>query len=345
MENRKEFLKKELIRKNVDILLVYSSFEDFGPDLALNKIRPIWFHYYFLDKNGKEGYLEIDYLIEDLKKCFNGKIIAFDERSPKKALSQFLEKYSRIAIGGNAPWSHLSKINKEIIDFNKEINIILRQKDEKEIKKIEEVAKITLGAFKKVEKFIRVNKNQKEIEGFLKKEFLGSSDKLSFPICITSGKDIQNTTAMMPSNKKILKKDIICIDAGIVKDGFYSDCTRMFFINESPAKEDYQKLLKAHQNSIKRIKDGVLIKEIVSIYEQELKKQNLPAETLEKADLGHSIGFKLHEDPIFFKEGQEGSLKENMVITLEPEINMGNYRIRVEDMILINKNTSRILTK
>jgi methionyl aminopeptidase len=345
MRNRKEFLKEELAKRNIDILLVYSSSEDFGLDLALNNIKPILFHYYFLNKNGHEGFLEIDCIVENLKKQFKGEIIAFDERSPEKIISKFLEKYARVAIAGNAPWAHLAKTNKEIIDFNQEAGIILRQKETNEVDKIEKAAKIASQILKKAEKSIKANRTQREIENLLRKDFLKVADKLAFPICITSGKDIENTTAMMPLDKKILKKDIVCIDAGIVKEGFYSDCTRMFFINNPQAKKDYQRLLKAHHNAIKRIKEGVSIKEIVSIYEQELKKQKLPAETLEKKDLGHSIGFKLHEDPIFFKEGQEENLKENMIITLEPEIKIKNYKLRIEDMILIKKKESKILTK
>ena len=345
MKNRKEFLKEELIRRNINILLVYSSSEDFGLDLALNNIKPLLFHYYFLDKNGQEGFLEIDYLIDNLKKQFKGEIIAFDERFPAKAISEFLEEYSRVAILGNAPWAHLAKINKEIIDFNQEASIILKQKETNEVNKIERVAKITSRILKKAGKLIKVNRTQREIEDLLRKKFLKVADKLAFPICITSGEDIEDSTAIMPSDKKILKKDIICIDAGIVKEGFYSDCTRMFFINNPEAKKDYQRLSKAHYNAIKKIKEGVSIEEIVSIYEQELKKLKLPTETLEKKDLGHSIGFKLHEDPIFFKEGQEENLKENMIITLEPEIKINNYKLRIEDMILIKKEESEILTK
>ena len=345
MGNRKESLREDLIKRDIDLLLVYSNSEDFGLDLALNNLKPILFHYYFIDKNGKEGFLEIDYLVDDLKKHFEGEVIAFDESSPKDKIYALLQKYNRVAIAGNAPWYHLINLNKELVDFNQEINEVLKKKEISEIKKIAKIAKITNQILKKAEKNIKTGVTQKKIEILLKEEFLKVADKLAFPICITSGEDLKNTTATLPSDKKILKKDIVCIDAGIVKDGFYSDCTRMFFVNNPLAKKDYQRLLSAHFNAIKKIKEGVSLGELVNIYKQELDVQGLPLETLETRDLGHSIGFRLHEEPIFFKQGQNENLKENMVITLEPEITVNGYKLRVEDMISIKETKSDILTK
>jgi len=86
------------------------------------------------------------------------------------------------------------------------------------------------------------------------------------------------------------------------------------------------------------------LKEIAKLYKEELKREKLPEETLEIEDLGHSIGFYVHEHPMFYSSEQENiKLEENMIITLEPEIKFSEYRLRIEDMILV-KEKSEILT-
>ncbi|MEK6877975.1 MAG: M24 family metallopeptidase [Nanoarchaeota archaeon] len=231
-----------------------------------------------------------------------------------------------------------------LVNLNNEVNNFINVKSEGEIKKIRELAGFTIGCFKSMKLFINSGKTQKEIASFLKQSFLRKGDGLAFPICVTSGLELKETTASFPSDEKILNKDAIAIDAGITKDGYYSDCTRMYFLNFPEAEQNYNKLVRAHLRSIKKIKAGIFVKDVIKIYEEELENEGLPYETLEIEDLGHSIGFALHEVPLLCqKEYLNFKLKEGMIITLEPEIKFEKYRLRVEDMVLIG-NKSEILT-
>ncbi|MMZ59297.1 Methionine aminopeptidase 1 [compost metagenome] len=50
--------------------------------------------------------------------------------------------------------------------------------------------------------------------------------------------------------------------------------------------------------------------------------------------LGHGIGQSIHEDPTYMHVGKPGKgvrLKEGMVFTIEPMINVGTYKMYVED--------------
>jgi len=55
--------------------------------------------------------------------------------------------------------------------------------------------------------------------------------------------------------------------------------------------------------------------------------------------LGHGVGLEVHEGPTVTKKSKT-ILKENMVITIEPGIYIpGLGGIRIEDMVLVKKNS------
>lgn len=60
---------------------------------------------------------------------------------------------------------------------------------------------------------------------------------------------------------------------------------------------------------------------------------------------GHGIGLNVHEGPIISQKNEK-TLKENMVIAIEPGIYVpGRYGVRIEDTILITKDGAEVLTK
>src|SRR3989344_1760780 len=301
MQKRKEYLRKLMKKRDLDIILVFSDLNNYSYDTALNGVKPGLFHYYYITLR-EEGFLEIDYLVEELKSQTSLKIIPFKEDMPENSLAKLI-KGLNVGIIGNAPFWHLKGIQNSICDLNKEEKNILLIKNDSEIDKIRSSAKEINNILKKFDSSKFIGKTEKEIGNFLSQAIMKNSEGLAFPVCVTSMKDIKKTTASFPSKRKISEKDIIIIDAGVVKEGFYSDCTRMYFLNYNDAEDN-----------------------------------------LEIEDLGHSIGFYVHEHPMFYSSEQENiKLEKNMIITLEPEIKFSEYRLRIEDMILVREK-SEILT-
>ena len=66
--------------------------------------------------------------------------------------------------------------------------------------------------------------------------------------------------------------------------------------------------------------------------------------TLVSADLGHGIGFSLHEYPLFVRpETDSVALCDGMVLTLEPEVFHRGHWLRVEHMIAIVEGRGMLL--
>ena len=323
---RKNKLREFMKKSDIEIILIYSNSENYAYHTALGNKKPFLFNYYFLTIDD-EGILELDYLAENYQE--NKKVIPIKEQIPDEELAKIVNgKYKKIGICGDAPFWHLKKIKGEIVDINPEMQDLIMIKSEDEIKLIKESAREISDILKNVSLFTK--KNEEYIKNLITKKSIKKGEGNSFPPCV----------------KKWIfeKKSIVEIDAGIIKKGFYSDCTRMYFFNYHEAEENYKKLIKAHKEVIKKLKPGTSIKNLISIYREEIYKCGLPKDKLGVDDLGHSIGFRLHESLIFYlKEEENFKLRENMVITLEPWIDLGEYRVRVEDMVLIKEN-SEILT-
>ncbi len=60
--------------------------------------------------------------------------------------------------------------------------------------------------------------------------------------------------------------------------------------------------------------------------------------------LGHGIGIEVHEQPRLSPKSKD-ILKEGMVFSIEPGIYIPGYGgVRIEDLVVLEKNASRLLT-
>lgn len=129
----------------------------------------------------------------------------------------------------------------------------------------------------------------------------------------------------IPTNYKLKKGDILGLDIGTEKDGWYGDAAITFGVGE--ISEEDQKLIDCSYDTlmyaIDTIKPGMRFKEL------SFKLENFIAErgyVPLRSFCGHGIGRKPHEEPeiLNYLEGnnpkQGPKIKEGMVFCLEPMI-------------------------
>jgi len=137
-----------------------------------------------------------------------------------------------------------------------------------------------------------------------------------------------------PSTKTELKEgDIISIDCGTLKNGWYGDSAYTYAIGE--ISKDVQRLLDVTKECLyKGIEMAVHGKRVgdISWAVQEHAEKNGYGVVREL--VGHGVGRKLHEDPEVPNFGRKGNgpvLREGTVIAIEPMINMGKRNVMQED--------------
>lgn len=137
----------------------------------------------------------------------------------------------------------------------------------------------------------------------------------------------------IPSKKTVLKEgDIVNIDITTILDGYYADASRMFIVgNTTPEAEKLVRVAKeCMELGIEAIKPWGWLGDIGAAVNAHAKANGYSVVT----ELGgHGVGNDFHEEPFVPHVGQPGTgmlLVPGMVLTVEPMINAGRYKVTVD---------------
>ena len=138
----------------------------------------------------------------------------------------------------------------------------------------------------------------------------------------------------IPSERELQEGDVVSIDCGVLKNGFYGDSAYTFEVGE--VREDVRKLLRVTLEGLyKGIENAIPGKRIGDIGSAVQEHCETNGFSVVREMVGHGVGRHLHEDPQVPNYGRRGSgvkLKEGMVIAIEPMINLGKKAIvQLED--------------
>ncbi len=224
----------------------------------------------------------------------------------------------------------------------------------KQISKIKIAAKIASCLIEDARKFLKPGIREKDVADYLKKMMKTyKTQGPSFKIIVASGR--RTAIPHGYATKKIIgENDIVMIDLGVKYSGVCSDITRMFFFvngklrsvpKDEKTKRIFQIVKKAQLQAISMLKNNVNVKDIDLAVRNIFKKHKIEKFFLHST--GHGIGIRVHEPPRISYKSDE-VLKNGMVVTIEPGIYLKNQKkpfgIRVEDMVLVAKNSFEILT-
>lgn len=133
----------------------------------------------------------------------------------------------------------------------------------------------------------------------------------------------------IPSNYLLKEGDIISIDCGVYKKGYYGDTAYTFAVGS--INEDKKKLLEVTMKSlflgVEQASEGKRIGDIGYAVQTFCESNGF---SVVRELVGHGLGKNLHESPEVPNYGRRGKgtkLAEGMVICIEPMINMGRKEI------------------
>lgn len=133
----------------------------------------------------------------------------------------------------------------------------------------------------------------------------------------------------IPSARKLIEGEIISIDVGTYKDGYYGDGARTYGVG---AIDDIKKKLldvtiQALQAGIEKAVVGNHLGDISASVQQVVEQNGF---SVVRDMVGHGIGRRMHEDPQVHNFGSPGTgplLKKGLVLAIEPMVNAGGYKI------------------
>ena len=207
-------------------------------------------------------------------------------------------------------------------------------KTSEEIEKIRDSSLLVARALAEVAKTIRPGVTSLELDK-IAEEFIRDNGGVpafkgynGFPnsLCISPNEQVVHG---IPNNRPYENGDIISVDCGVLKDGYYGDSAYTFAIGE--VSDAVKKLLETTKESLYRgISVAVEGKRLQDISYEIQSYCELNGYSVVRELVGHGIGKNLHEAPEvpnFGKRGSGPKLKEGLVIAIEPMINMGRKSI------------------
>jgi methionyl aminopeptidase len=213
-------------------------------------------------------------------------------------------------------------------------------KSEKEIDLMRESCRIVAGSLKYIKDFIQEGITTGEIDRLIEDFILGNNAypafkgyggtrrKKGFPAsaCISVNEEVVHG---IPSDRKLKAGDIVSVDVGTLKDGYYGDAAHTYKVGNVGNKKEM--LLKITEESlykgIEKAVAGNTINDIAIAVQSFVEGSGF---SVVRDLVGHGIGKNLHEEPAvpnYYSTANNFRLKAGMTIAIEPMVNYGTYDI------------------
>jgi methionyl aminopeptidase len=135
----------------------------------------------------------------------------------------------------------------------------------------------------------------------------------------------------IPNGKPLNEGDIVSIDVGIKKDGFWGDTAYTFRVGKISPEKD--KLCKITEESlylgIKQAVTGNRIYDISNAIQSHVEENGF---SVVREYTGHEIGREMHEQtkvPNYGRKGFGPRIKTGLCIAIEPMVNIGTHKIKI----------------
>ena len=174
------------------------------------------------------------------------------------------------------------------------------------------------------ETFIRDHGAKPAFKGYRKE-----SSVFDYTLCVSVNEQVVHG---MPGSYVLKNGDVVSVDCGVLKNGFYGDSAYTFAVGEIT--QEVKQLLKVTKESlykgIENAMAGKRVGDISSAVEDHVSKFGYG---IVRELVGHGIGRNLHEAPEVPNYGKRGSgvrMEEGLVIAIEPMINLGKRDVKIE---------------
>jgi methionyl aminopeptidase len=145
-------------------------------------------------------------------------------------------------------------------------------------------------------------------------------------ICVSIDSEVVHG---IPGERVLEEGQIVSVDVGVLKDGYYADAARTYPVGEI-AKESRRLIdvtREALRQAIDQVKEGRHLSDISHAIQSFVESNGF---SVVRDLVGHGIGKKMHEEPQipnFGEPGQGVLLKQGMVFAIEPMVNAGSWEI------------------
>jgi methionyl aminopeptidase len=162
------------------------------------------------------------------------------------------------------------------------------------------------------------------------KGYGGKKNQKPFPSSICTSIDYEVVHGI-PGNRVLKEGEILSVDVGVKKDGYYADGARTYAIGV--VSDEKNRLMKATEESLYKgiaaSQKGNRVHDISSAVQTHIESNGF---AVVRDLVGHGVGRMLHEEPAIPNFGKAGTgelLRDGMTLAIEPMVNAGHWRVKV----------------
>ena len=217
-------------------------------------------------------------------------------------------------------------------------------KDEQELAKIAEAARITDAAFVAATAGLASGITERELAWRIESAMheLGAKGP-GFPIIVAAGPHGARPHHD-PGDRLIQEGEPVVIDMGAMVGGYTADLTRTICLGDPPPAyvDRYNMVLRAQRRALSGIRAGMSGRVADQIARDELTVAGLGEQFVH--GLGHGVGLLIHEFPSLGKSSED-VLERGHVITIEPGVYFEGWGgIRIEDLCAVTATGLDVLS-
>lgn len=212
-------------------------------------------------------------------------------------------------------------------------------KSQTEIVLMRESGRLLALVFEELDKFIAIGKSTLEINDFVEDFILNtlkarpaSKGQYDYQYVLNSSINEVVCHGVPSASKKLKSGDIVNIDITLEKNGFITDSSKMYSVGDvTPiAKKLVDVTYHAMWKGIQTVKPDSTTGDIGHAIQSFVERYGY---SVVRDYCGHGIGREMHEAPQILHFGKPSSgirLKEGMVFTIEPMINLGTHKTKTK---------------
>ncbi len=230
-----------------------------------------------------------------------------------------------------------------IVDATACVQHVREIKSEAEIEKIREICSVAARAFERVPEFAESGRFLDAVfRDFQIACLQEGADWVSY-VAGSSGPDGYGDVISPADGRPLGKGDVLMLDTGAVRDGYFCDFDRNFAIGAASdvAARVHRALWLATEDVLQSLRPGMLACDVHRLLCDGLSKRGAEPGG---GRLGHGLGITLTEWPSFTPLDKT-PLREGMVLTLEPGavVRTGTYLVHEENIVL-RENGAELLS-
>jgi len=241
-------------------------------------------------------------------------------------------------------WETLSSDGLELVPRRGLVEALRAVKDESELDAIRRAGEITSEAYARFAEEPFIGRTERELAWRLEELFheLGA-DAPAFETIAASGENAARPHAR-PTDREVEAGETVVVDAGVIVDGYCSDCTRTFATGPLPdgLKDGYAACLEGQLAGLEAVRPGTTGVDADAAARGRIEAAGL-GETFGHG-VGHGVGLEVHEAPRLSRESTD-TLAAGNVVTVEPGVYLeGLGGIRIEDLVIVGDDGPEVLT-